>query len=84
MKVEQNLSRKILEKLYSDYYPEPCLIVRLCDDLAMKGKEKSVLSVGQYLKDKGLIIEDRTLKDRERRWRITPEGIDFLEGRSLI
>lgn len=84
MKIESNLPRKILEKLYNDYYPEPCLIVRLSDDLGMKGKEKSVLAAGHYLEGKGLIIEDRTPKDRELRWRISPEGVDFLEGKSLI
>lgn len=84
MKVEENLPRKILEKLYRDYYPEACLIVKLVDDLSMKGKEKSVLAAGRYLEGKGLIIEDRTPENRELRWRITPEAVDFLEGKSLI
>jgi len=83
MKVEKNLPGKILEKLYSDYYPEPCLRVQLCEALGMKGKEKSVLSAGQYLKDKGLIVESK-IKDEGRAWTITPQGIDFLEGKSLI
>jgi len=83
MKVESNLPRKILERLYNDYYPEPCLKLKLCEALSMKGREQSVLAAGRYLKDKGLIAES-AIKDEGRAWTITPEGIESLEGKSLI
>ena len=83
MRIERDLPRKILEKLYNDYYPDSCLIFELCEALGMKGKEKSVLAAGRYLKDKGLIVENK-IKDKGRAWTISPEGIEFLEGKKLV
>ena len=83
MRVERDLPREVLEKLYKDFFPKPCLIVDFCEALGMKGKEQSVLAAGKYLEDKGLILESK-IKDEGRAWRITALGIDKLEGKALV
>jgi predicted methyltransferase len=68
MRIKKDLVRKVLQKLYEDYYPEAC-----------PHKLRAVEAVVAYLEEKGL-VEVST----QRGCRITAEGIDKVEGGSLI
>jgi len=68
MRIKKELVRKVLEKLYEDYFPEPCPV-------ELSGVEAVIV----YLKEKGLVKVSTY-----RRCKITAEGIDKVEGGSLI
>jgi len=68
MRIKKDLVRKVLEKLYEDYFPEPCPV-----------ELSAVEAVIVYLKEKGLVKVST-----QRRCKITAEGIDKVEGGSLI
>lgn len=82
MRIEKDLIRKVLEKLYENYFPHSCFLKTLRGAMGTKPDEKylkPLLTVCIYLNDKGL-----TTEEGENKWRITAKGIDFLEGKSLI
>lgn len=70
------LFRKILEKLYQDYFPEYSNLDGLSRDL--NEQEGNIRLAVTYLQDRGLITE------RENEWRITAQGINLLEQRDLL
>jgi len=81
VRVEKSLVRKILEKLYEDHFPGANYTHTLSKGLGMGEGGVPSLDVEAavlYLEDKGLVV--RTEVGR----RITAEGIDKLEGGSLI
>lgn len=81
MKVKKSLIKKVLKKLYEEHFPGANYTHDLSKALGMgKGDTPSldVEAVLLYLEDKGLVV--RTEHGR----RITAEGIDKLEGGSLI
>lgn len=74
-----DLFRKILEKLYQDYFPKHCNLGRLSSEL--NEQEDDIRPVVRYLQDRGLITGS------ENEWRITAQGIDVLlkrEKRDLL
>jgi len=64
------LFRKVLEKLYQDYFPEYRNLRGLSSDL--NEQEGDIRLAVTYLQDRGLTTE------RENEWRITAQGIDAL------
>ena len=74
--IKMLLFRKILEKLYQDYFPEYTNPGGLSRDL--NEQEGDIRLAVTYLQDRGLITE------RENQWRITAQGIDRLEQRDLL
>lgn len=79
MKVLKDFLRPVLEKLYQQY--PSCVKARDVGDEVMRtlgsgGVKANLL----YLEDKGLIMKGPA----EDTWRITADGIDLLEGGSLI
>ena len=82
MKIEKGLIGKVLEKLYEDYFPSFCHKDELSKAVGIgkgDGVALGVEAVTVYLEDKGLITVSA-----QKGCRITAEGIDRLEGESLI
>ena len=73
MKVEKELIRKILRKLYDDYFPYVVRVSELKDELQIDSQR--VAAVLHYLEYKSLVESEE-----QRKWKITASGIDFLEG----
>jgi len=81
MKVDKSIAKKVLEKLYEDYFPSHCFSDELSKAVGMGKGDKPALGVEAvlaYLKGKGLAEET------DDGWGITAKGIDFLEGKNLI
>ena len=82
MRIKKDLVRKVLDKLYEGYFPEPCHTDKLSKALGMAREHAVALvveAVVVYLEDKGLVKVTS-----QKGCRITALGIDKLEGESLI